>query len=87
MIGRQSWDFPAFKPSNRIRWESLNPSAAKKNCMGSIGCLEGLPMADAPRPERESADQKMDEALRRALATPPISNEDILKRSKESQRK
>jgi len=44
-------------------------------------------MADAPRPERESADQKMDEALRRALATPPISNEDILKRSKESQRK
>ena len=28
--------------------------------------------------------QKRDELLRRALATPPISNEDILKRSKES---
>ena len=29
-------------------------------------------------------DQRRDELLRRALATPPISNEDILKRSKES---
>ena len=33
------------------------------------------------------ADQRRDAVLRRALATPPISNEDILKRSKESQRK
>ena len=31
-----------------------------------------------------SDDWKRDEMLRRALATPPISNEDILKRSKES---
>ena len=34
-----------------------------------------------------SEDAKRDELLRRALATPPISNEDILKRSKESHRK
>lgn len=33
------------------------------------------------------ANQQRDELLRRALATPPISNEDILKRSKESHRK
>ena len=33
---------------------------------------------------REEADQRRDDLLRRALATPPISNEDILKRSKES---
>lgn len=32
----------------------------------------------------EEADQRFDEALRRALSTPPISNEDIVKRSKES---
>ena len=31
-----------------------------------------------------NTDQRRDELLRRALATPPISNEDILKRSKES---
>lgn len=36
--------------------------------------------------ETEIAHQR-DEALRRALATPPISNEDILKRSKKSHRK
>lgn len=35
----------------------------------------------------KSGDQRRDELLRKALATPPISNEDILKRSKESQRK
>ena len=35
----------------------------------------------------EQADKRRDEALRRALATPPISNEDILKRSKESRPK
>lgn len=29
-------------------------------------------------------DQQRDELIRRALATPPISNEEILKRSKES---
>ena len=29
-------------------------------------------------------EQTRDKLLRRALATPPISNEDILKRSKES---
>lgn len=34
-----------------------------------------------------TADKQRDEALRRALATPPISNEDILKRSKESHSK
>ena len=32
----------------------------------------------------ESDEQRRDELLRRALATPPISNESILKRSKES---
>lgn len=36
---------------------------------------------------QKEADQRRDELLRRALATPPISNEDILKRSKESHRK
>lgn len=34
-----------------------------------------------------TSEQRRDEALRRALATPPISNEDIVKRSQESQRK
>lgn len=34
--------------------------------------------------DRPDADQRRDAALLRALATPPISNEDILKRSKES---
>lgn len=38
-----------------------------------------------PRPTK--AEQRRDELLRRALKTPPISNEDILKRSKESHRK
>jgi hypothetical protein len=32
-------------------------------------------------------DQRRDDLLRKALATPPISNEDILKRSKESRPK
>ena len=35
----------------------------------------------------QSADKRRDELLRQALATPPISNEDILKRSKESRAK
>jgi len=35
----------------------------------------------------DEASRQLDENLRRALATPPISNEDILKRSKESHRK
>ena len=35
-------------------------------------------------PQSAEVDQRRDELLRRALATPPISNEDILKRSKES---
>ena len=35
----------------------------------------------------ERSDHDRDELLRKALATPPISNEDILKRSKESHRK
>jgi hypothetical protein len=35
----------------------------------------------------DQCDRKLDELLRKALATPPISNEDILKRSKESHRK
>ena len=41
-------------------------------------------MSNVDSPQCES---KRDELLRRALATPPISNEDILKRSKESHRK
>ena len=36
-------------------------------------------------PEREAS--QLDAVLRKALATPPISNEDILKRSKESRSK
>lgn len=35
----------------------------------------------------EEADQRRDELLRRALATSPISNEDIVKRSRESRQK
>jgi hypothetical protein len=38
-------------------------------------------------PTLKQASQERDELLRKALATPPISNEDILKRSKESHRK
>jgi hypothetical protein len=37
------------------------------------------------KPKSLEAEQRRDELLRRALATPPISNEDIVKRSKESQ--
>ena len=37
--------------------------------------------------DQRETDQRRDELLRRALATPPISNEDILKRSKESHSK
>jgi hypothetical protein len=36
---------------------------------------------------QETIEQRRDDMLRKALATPPISNEDILKRSKESHRK
>lgn len=43
-------------------------------------------MAHDPTPQTE-ADQHFDESLRRALETPPISNEAILKRSKESRAK
>lgn len=39
------------------------------------------------KPISEPTEKQRDEMLRRALATPPISNEDILKRSKESQSK
>lgn len=34
--------------------------------------------------EKRPGEQSLNEMLRRALSTPPISNEDILKRSKES---
>lgn len=46
-------------------------------------------MFDEPNPIRvkEAEQRRMDDVIRRALATPPISNEDILKRSKESHRK
>jgi len=41
-----------------------------------------------PMKRTQNADaQRRDELLRRALETPPISNENILKRSKESHRK
>lgn len=36
---------------------------------------------------QDEPDQRRDELLRRALATPPISNETIVKRSKESRGK
>ena len=42
---------------------------------------------DDSKPEPSEADQRRDDLLRRALKTPPISNEDILKRSKESRNK
>lgn len=46
-------------------------------------------MTTKPHRDRDEAkdEQLLDELLRKALATPPISNEDILKRSKESHRK
>ena len=44
------------------------------------------PMNDNQQGSTEP-NQRRDELLRRALTTPPISNEDILKRSKESHRK
>lgn len=34
--------------------------------------------------EVEPLDRRLDDILKKALATPPLSNEDILKRSKES---
>ncbi len=34
--------------------------------------------------DKKALDQRRDDLLKRALATPPVSNEDILKRSKES---
>lgn len=37
--------------------------------------------------ENDNETRQRDELIRRALATPPISNEDILKRSKESRPK
>lgn len=43
-------------------------------------------MANDPLPQKE-ADQRFDALLRKALATPPISNETIAKRSKESRPK
>jgi hypothetical protein len=42
-------------------------------------------MRDDPR--QPEADQRRDELLRRALATAPISNEEILRRSKAAHRK
>lgn len=33
------------------------------------------------------SDQRRDELIRRALATPPISNEEIIRRSKQQPRK
>lgn len=39
------------------------------------------------RDDEKSAEQRRDELLRRALATPPISNEEIVKRSKSGGRK
>lgn len=37
--------------------------------------------------QSQSVQAQLDAALKRALATPPISNEDIVKRSKESHSK
>ena len=37
--------------------------------------------------ESPQSEQQRDELLRRALATPPISNEDIVRRSQESRGK
>lgn len=42
-------------------------------------------MAHDPHPQPD--DQRRDDLTRRALTTPPISNEDIVKRSKESRKK
>jgi hypothetical protein len=39
------------------------------------------------RANKAEEDRQRDNMLRHALATPPISNEDILKRSKESHSK
>jgi hypothetical protein len=44
-------------------------------------------MTDREARPLDQSDRLLNEMLRKALATPPISNEDILKRSKESHRK
>lgn len=51
------------------------------------GTFEAIGMDDTQPQRNAGLDQRRDELLRRALATPPISNEDILKRSKESRSK
>ena len=57
---------------------------------GSLSMVGSSPMDNSnrhPSGSPSDADQRRDELLRRALVTPPISNEDIVKRSKESQGK
>jgi len=49
--------------------------------------MEDPVQADEAHDGEVEARRALDSALLRALATPPISNEDILKRSKESHRK
>lgn len=44
-------------------------------------------MAAQRKSKDAEADQALDRLLRRALATPPISNEEIERRSKEAKRK
>jgi hypothetical protein len=38
-------------------------------------------------PQRGEAEQRFEERIRRALATPPLSNEEIVKRSKEDRKR
>ena len=41
---------------------------------------------DALEKETSESNQRLDDLLRQELATPPLSNEEIMKRSKESHR-
>src|SRR5262245_18583605 len=57
--------------------------AAASRLFGIAHEWYSLPMEQS----RTEADQRRDELLRRALATPPISNEEIIRRSKQVSRK
>ena len=50
------------------------------------GCY-GFRMTEQTESPPQADQRRLDNMVRRALATPPISNEDILKRSKESRGK
>jgi hypothetical protein len=60
------------------------PQKMQSRCPFANG-TPGRFLAMTPKPHAD--EQQRDELLRRALATPPISNEEIIRRSKQAPRK